>query len=129
MQRLKAGVGRAEITPPVGIEMGMWALRTGLCQGVHDPMYARALVLDDGITPAALVSVDVCAISLDVTNRVRELVAAQVPIPEQNILLNAYPAAIIAVAQPIDHGGEIYTPLTQFAENSLLHSLKIIPAF
>jgi neutral ceramidase len=89
MQRLKAGVGSADITPPIGIEMGMWALRKGLCRGVHDALYARALVLDDGREPVAIVSLDVCAVSQDVTDRVRELVAQQVPIPEANILLNA----------------------------------------
>ena len=35
MGRLLAGVGRAIITPPVGIEMGAWCMRNGLAQGVH----------------------------------------------------------------------------------------------
>ena len=53
MEKLKAGVGSAEITPPIGIEMGMWAMRKGLSRGVHDPLYARALVPHDGRTPAS----------------------------------------------------------------------------
>jgi hypothetical protein len=89
MGKLKAGVGRAEITPPVGIEMGMWALRKGRCRSIHDPLLTRALVLDDGHTSAAIVSVDVCAISMDVTERIRALVAEQTPIPPHHILLNA----------------------------------------
>jgi len=51
MSQLKAGVGVACITPPAGIEMGAWVLRQGLSQGVHDDMFARAVVLDDGRTP------------------------------------------------------------------------------
>lgn len=89
MGRLKAGIGSAVITPPVGIEMGMWALRKGLCQGIHDHMYARALVLDDGHTPLAVVSLDVCAVSIDVTEQVRELVADQTGIPAGHVLLNS----------------------------------------
>ena len=88
MGMLKAGVGVAVITPPVGIEMGAWTLRRGLCQGVHDAMLARALVLDDGTTAAAIVSLDVVAISSELTEQVRELVAAQTDIPRTNILLN-----------------------------------------
>jgi hypothetical protein len=51
-------------------------------------MHARALVLDDGTTSAAIVSLDVATISTAVTAQVRELVAAQTGIPQANILLN-----------------------------------------
>jgi neutral ceramidase len=88
MAVLLAGVGSAVITPPVGIEMGMWALRKGLSQGIHDHMLARALVLDDGHAAVAIVSLDVCAISLDVTQQVGELVSAATGIPAGHILLN-----------------------------------------
>ena len=88
MGRLLAGLGRANITPPVGIEMGCWALRTGLAQGVHDDMYARALVLDDGATPIAIVSLDVLYLSTDRADRIRRLIASQIPLPASNILLN-----------------------------------------
>ena len=85
---LKAGVGSAVITPPVGVEMGGWCLRRGLCQSIHDDMYARALVLDNGATSAAIVSLDVAVVSAAITDQVREFVAAHTAIPKANILLN-----------------------------------------
>lgn len=85
---LRAGVGTAVITPPVGIEMGVWVLRRGMSQGVHDDMHARALVLEDGTTTAAIVSLDVIAVSTQMTEQIRELVADQTDIPKSNILLN-----------------------------------------
>ncbi len=88
MGKLVAGTGSAIITPPVGIEMGAWVLRQGLAQGVHDDLYARALVLDDGATPVAIVSLDVAVVSEAVARRIRELIAEQVPIPSSNVLLN-----------------------------------------
>jgi neutral ceramidase len=88
MAKLKAGVSSTVITPPIGIEMGLWALRRGLSQGIHDDMYARALVLDNDHTPAAIVSLDIGSISGEMTDRVRELVAEQTQIPKGNILLN-----------------------------------------
>jgi neutral ceramidase len=88
MGKLQAGIGVATITPPVGIEMGAWSLRKGLSQGVHDDHFARALVLDDGTTPLAIVSLDLVGISNEITALVQELVAAQTGIPGCNILLN-----------------------------------------
>jgi len=88
MGKLKAGIGSAVITPPVGIEMGAWVLRQGLAQSVHDDHYARALVLDDGAVPLAVVSIDVANLSTERANHVRELAAAQTGIPAANILLN-----------------------------------------
>lgn len=88
MGTLKAGVGSACITPPVGIEMGAWTLRTGLAQGVHDDHYARALVLDDGTTAATIVSLDVVNISKELADQIRDLIAARTSIPRANVLLN-----------------------------------------
>ena len=88
MGNLSAGIGVATITPPAGIEMGAWVLRRGLSRGVHDDMFARALALDDGATSAAVVSLDVAGISDEMTDMVRDLVCAQIPIPRAHILLN-----------------------------------------
>ena len=57
--QLKAGVGRAEVTPPVGGRMyGYGARGDNVSTGVHDPLMAKALVLDDGATRLALVTLD-----------------------------------------------------------------------
>lgn len=56
---LRAGVGRVEITPPIGTPLGGYADRKGArSTGVHDPITARALVLDDGDTRVAVLTTD-----------------------------------------------------------------------
>src|SRR6476646_3837494 len=46
---LRAGVGRAEISPPVGTPLGGYGERHGKpSTGLHDPLFAKALALDDG---------------------------------------------------------------------------------
>jgi hypothetical protein len=46
--RLRAGVGRADITPPVGVRAHNWgASRTEVATGVHRPLTATALAFHD----------------------------------------------------------------------------------
>jgi neutral ceramidase len=55
---LLAGTDIADITPRLGVELIGYFNRPGSAAGVHDPLKARALVLDDGATAIALVSVE-----------------------------------------------------------------------
>ena len=54
---LKVGAASVDITPPVGTPMaGYYSERAA--EGVHDPLYAKALVLEQDGTKAALVALD-----------------------------------------------------------------------
>jgi neutral ceramidase len=57
-QPLQAGVASAEITPPAGFEMWGAAGRKGFAESTLDPLWARALVLRDGHSSFALVTLD-----------------------------------------------------------------------
>ena len=54
---LTAGVARATITPPVGIDMSGFAGREPSL-GIHDELYATALVFEEGEERVALVTCD-----------------------------------------------------------------------
>jgi len=70
---MRAGVAVVDITPPVGIAMGGFAARKQGAQGVHDPLYARALVLEDGKERLAIVTCDLLGLNRSAVARVREL--------------------------------------------------------
>ena len=85
-QQLHAGVAVADITPPIGYRMcGYFNER--LSTGVLNPLHAKALVLRQGDTRAALVFCDIIGISADVSKRARQQVRQETGIPPENILL------------------------------------------
>lgn len=69
--KIQAGIARTEITPPVGGKMWGYAGR-GVSTGIHDPLFAKVLVLSSGEMKVAIVSWDVCEFQ---SPRLRKMVA------------------------------------------------------
>jgi neutral ceramidase len=86
---LRAAAAKAVITPPVGHRMGQWGLRQGRSRGVHRHLYARAIVLDDGPTRLALLTLDVVGISRDVLERIRGRVRELTGIAADHLLVSS----------------------------------------
>ena len=83
---LRAGVGKAEITPPVGTPLGGYGDRNGApSTGAHDPLFAKALVLEDGGTRVAIVTTDLIGTNPAVTREV----LARTGYPAARLLLSA----------------------------------------
>ncbi|MEI6501468.1 MAG: hypothetical protein WCP21_10655, partial [Armatimonadota bacterium] len=53
-QCLLAGTATVDLTPPVGTPLAGFAARDHGSEGIHDPLHAKALVLDDGSTRLCL---------------------------------------------------------------------------
>ena len=56
---------------------------------VHDPLYAKALVLEDGATKAVIICVDISSVSGTLLSEVRQRVQEELGINQKNVLLNA----------------------------------------
>lgn len=83
---LRAGVARVEITPPVGTPLGGYQARLGKpSTGKHDPIYAKALVLDDGETRLGIVTTDLVGTNPRMVQRVAELSG----LPPERLLVSA----------------------------------------
>jgi len=84
MGPLRAGAAKVEITPP----KEMFPIRGNqVLAGVHDPLYARALVLDNGSSKVALISVDTAGManSADIV----KAVTAELGIPASHLSMAA----------------------------------------
>ena len=57
---LRAGVAKIDISPREPVYMAGYDARTSASTGVHDPLHARVLVLDDGARRLAIVTADLC---------------------------------------------------------------------
>ena len=89
---LEAGEGTVDTTPPLGIEMAGFHRAPGnerRITGIRQPTAARALVLKAGDTQAAIVSLDICAVSPQFARQVQRRVADQVGIPASCVRIAA----------------------------------------
>ncbi|MBA4180131.1 MAG: hypothetical protein C0506_06030 [Anaerolinea sp.] len=103
---LRIGASAIDITPPVGTALDGYGGRTDVSLGVHDPLYARCLYLDDGTTQLALVVCDLIGIGSFLAQRARELIAERPGIPPQNVLVaathtHAGPAGVRGKGEPV----------------------------
>lgn len=86
---LLAGVARADITPPVGIDLGGFYTRIGPSTHVLDPLTATALLLRCGKTGVLIVSCDLLSFRGELGLEVRRVMADAVSLPAENVLLAA----------------------------------------
>jgi hypothetical protein len=93
---LDVGTAKVDITPQLTVPYLGWEPRHALFEGVHDPLYARALAVDDGQTPVVLIAVDAIGYDNDIlgsgrnfTAEVRQRVQAQTGVPAGHVMLAA----------------------------------------
>lgn len=86
---MRAGVAAVNITPPVGVELTGFGSRAGPSAGVHDDLYARALVFDDGALRLGLVTTDLLGLDQQLVDRVRSLASQTAGIPAEALMLNS----------------------------------------
>jgi hypothetical protein len=85
---LKGGFAKANITPPLGIEL--IGSKGKPSDDIIDELYAKALVLNDGNTTIAIVSTDLLYTPLEeITKPVRRIIKEKTGICEQNVLVCA----------------------------------------
>src|SRR5512143_4035833 len=116
---LKAAVMPVEITPPIGVRMEGYAARTGPSNDVHDPLFVTLLVLRSNKSGIAIVTLDLIAVTLAFTNRLRAALSPLLEIPEECILV----ATSHTHSGPAGYLGRI--PLLSPDEDPLLQEIAL----
>jgi hypothetical protein len=85
---LRVGAAAVVITPPAGTPMaGYYHERAA--EGVHDDLYAKALVLEKDGVKAALVSLDLISTTRTMVDEARREVAKTTGVPGEHVLISA----------------------------------------
>jgi len=107
MGQVRAGAAKVDITPAMGVSLDGSISKNGPASSVHDPLHARALVLDDGTTKLAIVVVDQCMTGREVFDAAKEKINRAIGFSVDHILIaathsHAAPRTIHIGRQPID---------------------------
>ncbi len=85
---LRVGVAHTDITPPLGIPMAGYYHERG-ADGVLDPLFSKALVLESDGQRAALVVLDLISIPRAVTDEARAQIEKSTGIPHDHVMVSA----------------------------------------
>ena len=87
-REFRAGATRVDITPDLGILIvGSFSPRPAT--DVHDPLYARTLVLDDGSTRIAFVVIDNVGVPQIVCDAAKRLITEKTGMPKSHVLISS----------------------------------------
>ena len=86
--QLRVGVGKTDITPPLGTPLqGYYYER--LATNIHDPLFAKAMVIEDGKNTLVLIIVDNVDVAPSGFKKARERIQQEFNIPGSNIVISA----------------------------------------
>jgi hypothetical protein len=85
---LRVGVAKVDITPPLGIPMAGYYHERG-ADGVLDPLYSKAMVIESAGERTALVVLDLISIRRAITDNARAAIEKATGIRASNIMISA----------------------------------------
>jgi len=89
LKNLQAGAAIINVTPQKPMFLHGYPHVERTSEGIHDPLYASALVIDNGEMQIGFCAVDVVFISREIAANVRIRVHEKTGIPKQNLMISA----------------------------------------
>ncbi len=84
---LRAGVARVDITPQLGAPMAGYYHARG-ADGVLDPLFSKALVIQQDERRMALVTLDIISVTREITEQARRKIEEQTGIPGSHVMIS-----------------------------------------
>lgn len=85
---LRVGTAAVDITPRLGTPMAGYYSPRGM-EGIHDPLMAKAMVLDDGATQLVLVSLDIIKTTHSMVADARKCITQRTGINGESVMISA----------------------------------------
>ncbi len=107
----RASADEVDLRPPAGGEMIGFIARLVGSTGTHDPIMARAVLLDDGETKAVIISCDLLGFEVPRADEIRSRITETIGIETSNVLLacthtHSGPASLATGGPWLDEAGE-----------------------
>ncbi|WP_419212094.1 neutral/alkaline non-lysosomal ceramidase N-terminal domain-containing protein [Maribacter sp. X9] len=127
MKKLIVGAAIIDVTPKKPMFLHGYPHVERTSEGTHDPLYASALIIDNGENQIGFCAVDVIFISKEITKRVRELVEKSTGIAGKNLMISASHTH----SGPVTVTDIFYDPVVPAADPEYIQYLisKIVQAF
>jgi len=126
---LKAAAGTTDLAPYSGGWMTGYAARAVPSSGLHDPLTARAVLLDDGAERLAIISCDLLGLAPESVERIRKRIEKKTGIPAGQIMIccthtHSGPASMWMRG----HMGFVHKPWLRALQNRLIRLVAQLPA-
>jgi len=86
---LYVGVGKLDITPPIGVRMAGYAARLRPCEGIHDPLYVRSIVIRCENDFLVLVSLDLAGLDASICSRIKNGIASYLKLSKSSVIVTS----------------------------------------
>jgi len=103
---LHAGVGRATITPPVGVDLMGYSRRSQPSTGIHMDMYATALVASAHGGTVAILDCDLIYLHPPLVDEIRDAIATFLGTQRSHVVVNCTHSHSAPTSSPVKIGGE-----------------------
>ena len=103
---LHVGVGRAVITPPIGVDLMGYSRRSRPSTGIHMDMFATALVASAGGKTVAILDCDLIYLHPPLIDEIRDAIAHELATRRSHVLVNCTHSHSAPTSSPVKIGGE-----------------------
>lgn len=124
---MKAGQSTIDITPPLGIELAGFHKPVGEARratSVRQPAALSALAIEAGGKAMALVSIDVCAVSMGFAQRVQQGVERACGIPAAHVRVTATHTHSMPSFYPLRQWGAVPEAYMQMVEEKAVEAVR-----
>lgn len=81
------GAKQIDITPPIGVPLAGYGTRLKKSEGIHDPLNAQLIYLNDSSSEILLISLDLVAVDADFVKQTRARIHQESGIPQTSIMV------------------------------------------